>query len=76
MILLRNKKLHVTSAFNNMNESLKDTEWGIQTLKLHAEWFIYITSWKIQANIKRKEPSGLPDGSNLLQKGMRGLFKL
>ena len=25
---------------------------------------------------KKEEPSGLPDGSNLLKKGMRGIFKL
>ena len=37
MILLRSKKLHATYSFNNMNESLKDTEGGIQTLKLHTE---------------------------------------
>lgn len=57
-----------------MNEPLKDAEWGIQTLKLHTEWFIYITSWKIQANIKRKESSGLPDGRVIYCKRAWGDF--
>lgn len=40
-------------------------------------WMIYLYNFlKDTSKRKKEEPSGLPDGSNLLQKGMRGLFKL
>ena len=63
--------------FIQQHEWVSKRYWGRNTNTKITYRMIYLYNFlKNTSKHKKEEPSGLPDGSNLLKKGMRGIFKL